>query len=218
MKYLEPGELHMTPDAGRLHGSYAEQYDDLCARMESHAHEVLFGMAYEYVVPGQRLLDLGIGTGLCAALFHRAGLEVYGADFSEEMLRLCEEKKIAVELKAFDIGAGGWPYGDGQFRHVTACGLFHFIRDPGIVFSEAWRVLSAGGTFGFTVKDPAGGGAAYVDPEYGIAVYCHDDAHVRRLAEQHGFALAKRLAYYAYTDLEKKERSLFTAYVLVKAG
>jgi ubiquinone/menaquinone biosynthesis C-methylase UbiE len=56
--------------------------------MEWHGHEALFGMMFEYVLPGQPILDIGIGTGLIAALFKKAGLEVYGIDISGEMLEV----------------------------------------------------------------------------------------------------------------------------------
>ncbi|WP_424359065.1 class I SAM-dependent DNA methyltransferase [Methanocella sp. MCL-LM] len=204
----------MSPDAAELHGSCAPQYDDLCQAMECHAQDVLFGLCFEYLSPGQKLLDLGIGTGLSAALFHKAGLEVYGADFSPDMLRECEKKGLARELKVCDIGSGDWPYEAGQFHHVTACGLFHFIGDLDRVFSEARRVMVPGGTFSLTVKSVEGGKEVYVDPGSGIAVYCHDQAYIEELAGKYGFTPLKRLAFYMYDDLDKKKRSLFAAYVV----
>ncbi len=77
----------------------AEQYDHFCQLMEWHGHEALFDMMREYVRPGQSVLDLGTGTGLMAALFHAAGLKVYGVDNSGEMLKVCEKKSVVEELK-----------------------------------------------------------------------------------------------------------------------
>lgn len=48
---------------------------------------ILHGMLTEHLKPRQRLLDLGIGTGLSALPFRQAGLEVNGIDGSEEMLK-----------------------------------------------------------------------------------------------------------------------------------
>ena len=49
---------------------------------DCHIADLLFGLCYEFTRPGQRLLDAGIGTGLSARLFPRAGLTIYGMDFS----------------------------------------------------------------------------------------------------------------------------------------
>jgi 2-polyprenyl-3-methyl-5-hydroxy-6-metoxy-1,4-benzoquinol methylase len=38
------------------------------------------------------LLDAGIGSGLSAQLLARAGLEVYGMDFSPAMVEVCRAK------------------------------------------------------------------------------------------------------------------------------
>jgi predicted TPR repeat methyltransferase len=53
---------------------------------------MVFGMAFEYVAPGERLPDLGIGTGLSSAPFRKAGPEIRGLDGSEEMLAACRRK------------------------------------------------------------------------------------------------------------------------------
>ncbi|HMK48223.1 MAG TPA: class I SAM-dependent methyltransferase [Methanocella sp.] len=203
----------MSSSAGKLHGNWAVQYDELCTSMGCHAPEVLFGLAFEYVRPGQRLLDLGIGTGLSASLFRRAGLEVFGIDFSAEMLEICGRKGIATGLKFGDID-GDWPYPDSQFHHVSSCGVFHFIGDLRPVFGEARRVLKPGGTFSFTTKEIENGKANHVDPVSGIKIYCHRQADIETLTNRHQFKLLKRLTFYMYDDPAKVKRSLFTAHVL----
>lgn len=210
--------LAMAPKPEELHGSSATQYDDLCQSMECHAQEVLFGLAYEYVFPGQKLLDIGIGTGLSASLFHKAGLEICGLDFSEDMLRVCAKKGIARELKVCDLSQDFLPYPDGDFHHVSSCGVFHFLEDLNAVFGEVQRVMKPGGTFSFTTKDIQDGNAEYVDPGSEIEIYCHDRSKINMLANRHHFQQLKWLTFYMYDDLEKDKRSLFTAHVLKKIG
>ncbi|WP_423224970.1 hypothetical protein [Candidatus Amarolinea aalborgensis] len=65
-----------------LHDAYAADYDQQVQAYGCHVADVLFGLCYEYVQPGQRLLDAGIGSGLSAQLFAKAGLEIHGMDFS----------------------------------------------------------------------------------------------------------------------------------------
>jgi 2-polyprenyl-3-methyl-5-hydroxy-6-metoxy-1,4-benzoquinol methylase len=61
-----------------LHDAYAADYDQQVQSCDCHVADVLFGLCYEYVQPGQRLLDAGIGSGLSAQLFAKAGLEIHG--------------------------------------------------------------------------------------------------------------------------------------------
>lgn len=63
--------------------------EDWDAAVKAHgwyAADVVFGLVFEYLTPGQRILDLGCGTGLASEPFARFGLEVYGIDGSPNML------------------------------------------------------------------------------------------------------------------------------------
>jgi hypothetical protein len=59
--------------SANLHDSYAGDYDNQAQACDCRVAEVLFGLCYEFIQPRQRLLDLGIGSGLSAALFAKAG-------------------------------------------------------------------------------------------------------------------------------------------------
>ncbi len=74
---------------------FAEKYDGAVKKQKWYGAEILFGMVYEYLKTNDKILDIGIGTGLSATAFHKAGLEIYGLDYSEEMLEACKQKNIA---------------------------------------------------------------------------------------------------------------------------
>ena len=63
---------------------YAGEYDKAGKERSWHGPEIIFGLMYDYIAPGESLLDIGIGTGLDAAIFKKAGLQVYGIDGSED--------------------------------------------------------------------------------------------------------------------------------------
>lgn len=174
--------------AAALHDAYAAGYDEQVRAYGSWVADALFGLCYEFVRPGQPVLDLGIGTGLSAALFARAGLAVYGMDFAPAMLDLCRAKGIAVDLKQHDVQATPWPYSAGAFAHVVCCGVLHFIAELEAIFGEAERVLQAGGLFAFTTKSPRSAGAlgrkydrATVD---GLDVFSHTPEYIQLVLVQ----------------------------------
>jgi hypothetical protein len=53
----------------------AFEYDRQARETNWLGPEVVFGLVYEYVKPGETLLDLGIGSGLSSIRFHQAGLQ-----------------------------------------------------------------------------------------------------------------------------------------------
>ncbi len=144
----------MSPTNSSRHDAYAADYDNQVQACDCHIAEVLFGLCYEFVQPRQCLLDLGIGSGLSAALFAKAGLEVHGMDFSPAMLEICRAKGFLADIQQHDLAVTPWPYPTSHFDHLVACGVFHFIPELESIFAEAARVLQIGGMFAFTTKAP----------------------------------------------------------------
>ena len=139
-------------DQAALHDAYAADYDAQVVAYDCYLAEALFGLCYDFVRPGQNLLDLGIGSGLSAAPFARAGLRVSGMDFAPAMLDLCRAKGIAVDLRQHNLCQLPWPYDPASFDHTVCCGVFHFIADLEPVFRGAADVLRPGGLFAFTTQ------------------------------------------------------------------
>jgi ubiquinone/menaquinone biosynthesis C-methylase UbiE len=198
------------------HDMSAAVCDNMSTLVENHGHEVLFGLAYEYLSPGDAVLDIGIGTGLSSFLFYKAGLKVYGVDGSEKMLGICREKGLAAELRLCDLEAEKWPYEDGQFKNAIACGVFHFYRELDVFFKETNRVMKKGGTFSFTVMVSEDDLQRYTDADSGVFIYYHDDFQVTELLNKYGFNKLKYVTFFIYKTPDKKERSIFRGYLTKK--
>lgn len=176
---------------------FADSYDKKVREYGCFAAEILFGMSYEYVAPGSRMLDIGIGTGLSSAPFAKAGLEIFGIDGSEEMLRACKTKKIAKELAQRDLNDLPLPYAPSFFDCVVCCGVFHFFGDLEPVFAEIARILRPGGVFSFTVMVKFPGSEADVSdtaenyrPENsaeGVVIFTHERRYIEGLLHSNGF-------------------------------
>jgi len=213
-------------DSIRVHDQEAHIYDQQVHEYESFAHDVLFGMCYEYVKPGERLLDLGIGTGLASLPFAKAGLEVYGLDGSTEMLSVCESKGFAKELKCFNLLEMHLPYSEGFFSHVISCGVFHFFGDIGPIIKEVSRTMGRDGTFAFTVAIPVADtakmennnmkGYVEMDTPWGVSISAHSHSYLSTILREHGFEMLKRQRMLMRGETEGQDDMVFAAYVTRK--
>jgi ubiquinone/menaquinone biosynthesis C-methylase UbiE len=101
--------------------------------------------------PGQRILDLGCGTGTLALMIKRSqpGVEVEGVDADPVMLARAEKKSAEAGLQIrFRTGlAQELPYDDDAFDAVVSSLFFHHLEreQKSLAFAELNRVLAAGG-------------------------------------------------------------------------
>lgn len=131
----------------------AKEYDRSKGAQGWRGPEAVFGLMFSFVRSGDSILDIGIGTGLSSALFHKAGLIVYGMDMSHEMLEVCREKSIAVELTVHDLTVEPYPYTTGSLHHAVCIGVLNHFENLEPVFREISRILKGNGVFGFVVGD-----------------------------------------------------------------
>jgi len=170
----------------------ANKYDAEVKEYASYSHDVLFGMAFEFVKEEEKILDLGIGTGLASIKFAKAGLRIYGLDLSEDMLNVCRKKSFAEELKLYNILENKIPYENNTFDHVISCGVFHFIEDLSNLFSETKRVIKKDGIFGFTISPQEIGKDIQKEmTSWGVPIYKHSPNFIMRLLDTNGMRLVK---------------------------
>jgi ubiquinone/menaquinone biosynthesis C-methylase UbiE len=189
------------PETISVHDQGAAHYDEQVHEYNSYAHDVLFGMSFEYVNPGASLLDLGIGTGLASWSFAKLGIEVHGCDGSAEMLKVCESKAFAKDLKIVDLNAVPLPYSDHFVDHVICCGVLHFFDDLEFVVKEVLRIIKPGGIFAFTVAAPTSAEEAahrttpkdyYKTPTpWGVSIFKHSSVYISGLLQVNGFEILK---------------------------
>ena len=97
---------------------------------------------------GQRVLEVGYGTGTDLLQFSRGGADVYGVDMTPRSARLAS-KRFAL----YGQGAGfmtaeaeALPFPDDSFDHVYSFGVLHHIEDTQACIDEIRRVLRPGGS------------------------------------------------------------------------
>lgn len=207
----------------------ALNYDQQAQATNWRGPEVVFGMAYEYIKPGESLLDLGIGSGLSSILFHKAGLHVYGLDGSGEVLEVCRSKAFAVDLKQHDLRILPLPYPPGAFDHVICVAVQNSFNDLSPIFAEISRILKPGGIYAFTVEEQGPGQEdryainpveVAENPEEGVAVllYRHSAALIRNVLESSGFTPLKALEFVAFAYPAEQRNVFFKATIARKVS
>ena len=174
------------------HKEFASHYDEEVKAYDSYGHDVIFGMGFDYVKPNEKLLDIGIGTGLASIKFSQIGLKVFGLDSSQDMLSACESRSFAESLNLYDISKDSIPFEDQYFNHTICCGVLHFLDDLEPLFAEVKRVSRKEGIFAFSIS-PHDGTANYVkEPtKWGIPIFKHSPRYINELLESYGLDLLK---------------------------
>ena len=197
-------------------------YDDAAEASGWYGPEVVFGLSYKFVRPGQTVLDIGIGTGLGSVLFRKAGLIIHGMDNSPQMLDACREKGFS-SLQEHDLSEAPYPYDAESMDHVVCVGVLNFFSDPGLVFREASRVLRAGGLFIFVVCDREGGEdheitveAEHAGSDKAVTMYRHGADQIDAWMNESGFELARSLGFTMFMDQERIMSMPAKAYLAIK--
>jgi demethylmenaquinone methyltransferase/2-methoxy-6-polyprenyl-1,4-benzoquinol methylase len=98
---------------------------------------------------GQRVLDLGTGTGDIAleALRQAPGILAVGADFTPEMMRVGRSRAGGAQVRWVVADALHLPFAPGSFEAVTSGYLLRNVADVPQALIEQHRVLRSQGRF-----------------------------------------------------------------------
>jgi ubiquinone/menaquinone biosynthesis C-methylase UbiE len=126
----------------------AERYDDWYRRPVGRVYDMLEKKAMGALLPdptsGDRLLEVGCGTGHWSAFFVERGFRVTGLDISARMVQIAREKRTR-NAKFYQADAAAIPFADHAFDVVAAITLLEFVTDPRRVLREMARCVRDGG-------------------------------------------------------------------------
>jgi ubiquinone/menaquinone biosynthesis C-methylase UbiE len=127
------------PLAARYDGWFETPLGQAVDEVEQRA---FFAMAK--IQPGERVLEVGCGTGHYLQVLAARGARVSGIDISRPMLAVTLAKKIPGAGLA-RASAAALPFPDGAFDVVVAITVLEFLPDVGAAMAEMRRVLCPGG-------------------------------------------------------------------------
>jgi phosphatidylethanolamine/phosphatidyl-N-methylethanolamine N-methyltransferase len=99
------------------------------------------------IQPGERVLEVGVGTGINLSLYPK-NCSVTGIDFSSSMLEKARERAAREEIRnvrLLQMDAADLKFADGTFDIVYAPYLISVVPDPVKVAQEMRRVCRPGG-------------------------------------------------------------------------
>jgi len=119
----------------------AELYDDKHSFVFQYGENVLELLD---VKAGERVLDLGCGTGYLANEIKQQGAQVIGADASPEMVTKARATYPEVDFEVVD---GTSFHFDEPFDAVFSNATLHWIKDADAVINNVYNTLKPGGRF-----------------------------------------------------------------------
>jgi len=136
----------------QAYNTWSESYDTV----ENKTRD-LEAKALHQTISGENLeiLEIGCRTGKNTEFLQTKAKRLIGADFSAEMLEKAKTKIKAenVEFRQMDLRES-WKFAENSFDLITCSLALEHIENIDFVFSEAFRVLRAGGKFYFGELHP----------------------------------------------------------------
>jgi len=158
--------------------------------MEDHHSDITEQtLALMELEPGDRVLDLGCGTGWASRRLARVAGEVVGLDVADEMLRRAEQASSGFGNIRYVWGsAEKIPAPENHFTKVLSVESFYYYADQGKALDELRRVLAPGGRLFILIN-------LYKDNHYSlrwvselkVPVQALSEAEYLALLERHGF-------------------------------
>lgn len=135
--------------ADRWNAMYAAETECLEDENFRIRRDITVAYVLKTIQPGDRVLDLGCGTGPVLCELRRKGIDAVGLDYSEDMLEHARARLRSQALDASGLEQGdcrNTPWPAASFDIVVCLGVISYIEDYDPVLAEIDRLLRPGGT------------------------------------------------------------------------
>jgi SAM-dependent methyltransferase len=172
-----------------------EYYEELWEELPEDLSPPDLGIRREFLRrqlrPGDRVLDLGFGSGVFTDELARTGVSVVGIEVAQVAVRRAQARHPRLDFRLAPLD-GPLPLQDGSFDLVWASEVIEHVADTARWLSEARRVLVPAGRLLVTtpshgrLRIALGGIERYSEP-LGDHLHLYTRASLRRLLQEFGF-------------------------------
>jgi len=138
--------MKVTADASnRVYDFWSRFYDATFGRLVHSRQQT--ALAQLHLRPGDRVLDMGVGTGMSLGEYP-AHVRVVGLDLSEGMLRQAADKIRQDDMPHCDLiraDAMHPPFAQGSFDHIVMSHTISVVSEPARLLQWAAYLLKPGG-------------------------------------------------------------------------
>jgi len=124
-----------------LYDAQSRIYDKTFGRLVQR--RIARAISHINIQPGDRILDLGIGTGAALQYYPLDRGRIFGIDLSSGMLHLCRQRMVELNRTNATVVQGDalhLPFADDTFDHIFISHVISVVSDPCSLMREAQRV------------------------------------------------------------------------------
>jgi ubiquinone/menaquinone biosynthesis C-methylase UbiE len=131
---------------------WANNYDRTLGKIKRHHQLLDLTVKMSKVKDGERVLDIGIGTGLTSLrLLKAANCSIVGIDYSQDMMNICKDKlaKLGLtdKIECRMMNAISLDFPSESFDIVASTVSLHHIKNKLPVIKSIRSILKPGGRF-----------------------------------------------------------------------
>lgn len=210
----------------------AEKYDEVTSRNTTQwkAPEKANEFILPYVKPGDRVLDIGVGTGQSSKALHEKGCEITGIDIADGMLKEAAKNFPKWRLIEANVGNGLPKEVKGEkFDVIISVGALEFVSDFSHLLRDTHTVLRKNGYFMFTYENLKEGSKFqdkrtssthdFINKKHDESKtffhYCRTPDEVEEVLSDADFEIIKQEEFIAYKK-SKSDIPVFNVAVLTK--
>ena len=98
---------------------------------------------------GQKIIDVGCGTGRNLKWFYNNDFKIYGTDINTDALEVCKQKYTLQQNNFITASANNMPFDADSFDHILCNAVLHFAKNESHFYSmlnELLRILKSKGS------------------------------------------------------------------------
>jgi len=151
--YLKDGNTNSSENA-TFYDDWAETYDGNLRDWNYRAPVEAAAMIAPHLNTGERVLDVGCGTGLFGkAMTEAHACTVDGLDISDASLDVARQTGAYDKLLCQDLQITPLPFDDNTFGAAACIGVMTYIEDVSALLADLCRMVRPGGHIVFTQRD-----------------------------------------------------------------